>query len=98
VNRWLALAYVGGLSALYLFLSAFAGWDLDHSERSVFLWWRPGLGAFISACGVIAPAIYLGSRKPQECLDCGKAARKYARLETERNELRTALLALEPPK
>jgi len=98
VNRWFALAYIGGTMAFYLFLSACAGWDLDHPSRSEFLWWRPGLAAFIGACGVIAPAIYLGSRQPQECMDCAKAARRYARLETERNELKSALLALEPPK
>lgn len=88
------MAYVGGAAAVYLFLTGFAGLDIEHPSHSVFLWWRPGLTAFIGCVGIISPAIYLGARAPDDCRECVKAARKYARLETERDELKRALVEL----
>lgn len=96
MNRYFALAYLGGTAAFYLLLASFAG--IDVSKAYVFTWWHPALAAFVGGVAIIPPAIYLGSRAPDDCRDCVKAARKYARLETERDELKQALLALEPPK
>lgn len=95
MNRYFALAYAAGASAVYLVLAALASLDTGfHAPPYVFEWWHPALAAVIGSVSVIAPAIYLGSRQPEECRECVKAARRYARLETERDELKKALVEL----
>ncbi len=96
MSRWYAMAYAGGVFAVYLMMAFVA--DVSEVHAWTFHWWHPALAAFTGSLAVIPAGIYFGQLDPMECSDCDKADRRLMRVEKERDELKQALLALEPPK